>query len=177
MSDAALISGESSDSPFLYPASLWARVEARFWSKVDKSGDCWEWRASGLPSGYGKFGVGQGKKKLAHRVSFELTNGRIPDGLVIDHTCHNTSRVNPKHLRAVTRKQNSENRSGPAARSSSGVRGVHWDKKSRKWRGQVGHGGKSYVAGRFDTIAEGEAAVVAMRNRLFTHSDNDRSAA
>lgn len=78
----------------------------RFWNKVDKSGDCWEWQATKTRSGYGHFRVGN-KLVSAHRFAYELEIGKIPDGLVIDHLCRNRSCVNPKHLEPVTSKINS----------------------------------------------------------------------
>lgn len=68
---------------------------------------CWEW--SGAKGG-GKLLYGQssldGKGQLAHRVSYQLFVGPIPDGLDLDHTCRNTLCVNPAHLEPKTHRQN-----------------------------------------------------------------------
>lgn len=155
--------------------------DARFWSKIDKSGKCWNWTTPSTDrKGYGLFmAVRDGRKRSirAHRYSYELAHGPIAPGLEIDHRCHNHACVNPAHLRAVTTKQNAENRAGAQSNSKSGVRGVSWYKFTKKWRAVVGHNGKYYQVGTFATIAEAEAAVIAKRNELFTHNDLDRQAA
>ena len=76
----------------------------RFWSKVEKGPSCWEWTAS-MCNGYGYFRL-DGRKERSHRVSWELKNGKIPEGLVIDHLCRNTSCVNPDHMEVVTQIEN-----------------------------------------------------------------------
>lgn len=85
-------------------------VAARFWPKVDKRGpgECWVWNACRDRHGYGMFGVGgrAGGNARAHRVSYELSVGPIPDGLVIDHLCRNRACVNPQHLEPVTMRTN-----------------------------------------------------------------------
>ena len=102
--------------------------------------------------------------------------GPIPEGLVIDHLCHNHACVNPDHLRAVTHKQNGEHRNGPAG-AISGVLGVHWHKRIGKWQASVRHNGKLYHAGYFESIEEAGQAAAAKRNELYTHNDMDRRAA
>ncbi|HEV2928117.1 MAG TPA: HNH endonuclease signature motif containing protein, partial [Propionibacteriaceae bacterium] len=83
-------------------------VAARFWAKVDRSGGpdaCWPWTANRMDSGYGRYSI-DGRSKLAHRISYELSVGSIPDGLQIDHLCRNKPCVNPTHLEAVTQREN-----------------------------------------------------------------------
>jgi hypothetical protein len=79
----------------------------RFWLKVDRRepGNCWPWRGTILPNGYGQFGV-RGVRHLTHRYAYELLNGPIPEGLTIDHLCRNPPCVNPAHLEPVTMLEN-----------------------------------------------------------------------
>ena len=71
-----------------------------FWKKVDKDGplhpicgQCWIWTAFKNKDGYGVFrGIG------AHRVSWKIHNGRIPDGLMVLHKCDNPGCIRPDHL-------------------------------------------------------------------------------
>jgi len=146
----------------------------RFWAKVDKSGDCWIWTAYVLPVGYGQFGIRKTKMALAHRYAYEDAIGPIPDGLDIDHMCHNRKCVNPAHLRAVTRKQNLENHSGANRTNLSGVRNVHFHKATQRYAVSVTHNGKSHYGGSFARLEEAAAAAKALRLSLHTHNDADR---
>jgi hypothetical protein len=145
----------------------------RFWEKVDRTGDCWLWLAA-TSAGYGRFKMG-GRMQQATRIAYEWEYGPIPKEVDLDHrtTCPKIC-VRPDHLRPVTRKQNQENRAGAQTNSLSGVRGVSWDKGA--WMGRVRHHGKKFYVGRFSTVEEAEAAVIAKRLELFTHNDVDQGA-
>lgn len=80
-------------------------VEERFWSKVDKAGDCWLWTAACNSEDYGHFWFDR-RQHQAHRVAYELLVGPIPDGLQIDHLCRTPRCVNPAHLEPVTSREN-----------------------------------------------------------------------
>jgi len=83
-------------------------VVKRFWSYVEITGlfDCWLWKGSKNKQGYGSFGTGNGKLIRTHRFSYLINIGSIPNGLQVNHKCHNPSCVNPAHLYVGTQKEN-----------------------------------------------------------------------
>jgi len=75
-------------------------IYERFWDKVAVAADdegCWEWTASTNKLGYGWFGAHR-KTHLAHRVSWELNVGPIPEGSHVLHRCDNPPCIRPGHL-------------------------------------------------------------------------------
>lgn len=102
----------------------------RFWARVDRSNGffgCWPWLGPINKSGYGDCrAVGE---YGAHRVAYRLAVGPIPEGLTLDHLCHNRARdcaggitcphrrcVNPIHLEPATLGDNVLRGNSPAAR-------------------------------------------------------------
>ena len=67
--------------------------------------DCIEAKTKNITNGYHKVRV-NGKQIRAHRWAWELVNGKIPNGMVIDHICRNRACVALDHLRVVTQKEN-----------------------------------------------------------------------
>ena len=82
-----------------------AKVEERFWAKVDKTPACWNWIGATTGLGYGNLRW-KGRNAKAHRVAYELLVGPIPQGLTIDHLCRNRACVNPAHMESVTMRDN-----------------------------------------------------------------------
>ena len=70
--------------------------------------DCWLWARATTPSGgYGIMGIaGTGKTNHAHRILYEHWVSTIPQGYDVDHLCRVTLCINPSHLEAVTRREN-----------------------------------------------------------------------
>lgn len=86
-------------------------LAARFWTKVDKrKGDeCWNWKNSKDENGYGRLRFNTAELWRAHRVSYYLHFGIIPDDALLDHQCHNPSCVNPAHLILSNSLKNAQN--------------------------------------------------------------------
>jgi hypothetical protein len=77
----------------------------RLLAKARQDGSCWVWTAAQLPSGYGCFRF-RGRQTYAHRASYALHHGEIPDGYYVMHECDRPACINPCHLRAVKPREN-----------------------------------------------------------------------
>lgn len=98
-------------------------VIERFESKVFVAPDgCWLWTAGVNKDGYGRFKLNE-MSIGAHRISYQLFVGQIPNGKQLDHLCRQRSCVNPHHLEAVTTLVNTRrgNRTKQICEHGSGV--------------------------------------------------------
>jgi len=83
--------------------AIMIKVFEKFFEKTDA---CWEWLGSKkVKMPYGMFTF-RNKKKIAHRVSYELYKEKIPHGKLVLHNCDNPSCVNPEHLKLGTHLDN-----------------------------------------------------------------------
>jgi HNH endonuclease len=107
----------------------------RFWAYTEKSEGCWRWTGPLHNAGYGMmFTVDRGSV-LAHRFAYEALVGPIPEGMQIDHLCHNRDRsctvaadcphrrcVRPDHLQPATHRDNTLRGNSPHAQHGRATR-------------------------------------------------------
>ena len=146
------------------------RIEA-FWNRVERRGEneCWNWTGYKRcgpknPEPYGMLGW-KGRSSSAHRVSFDLTNGEIPEGYLVDH--EDTDRLNNRigNLRLAL-PTNSMSNTNLRSDNTSGVKGVSWDKQRGLWIARVYANRKKYYAGHHSSIEAASIAIETMRNSV-----------
>lgn len=143
-------------------------------SRTRSEGDCLVW-TSMTRGGYG-ITTWRGKSFTVHRWAYEQAYGAIPEGLLIDHMCHNRACLNTVHLRAVTPKQNQENLRGEARNNSSGYRGVVLHRSRNLWGIRLGSSSNRIYGGYYPLYELHVAAyqIRALRKKHQTHNDLDR---
>lgn len=125
---------------------------ARFRAYADTSGGedaCWPWHSADK-HGYGTIYINGAEKRymLVHRFAYELLVGAIPEGLVIDHTCHKAAQCdlgdrcphrrccNPRHLEPVSTAENNHRGntwSGRNARKTECPQGHPYNDENTYW--------------------------------------------
>jgi hypothetical protein len=121
-------------------------------------------RAAGKTDAKDYFAINlHGKTYLSHRVIFFMHYGFQPS--CIDHIDGNPKNNNPHNLRSATPSQNLQNTKRPS-NNTSGVKGVTWHKKCKKWQAFCAVGRKPNYLGLFDDIELAKEAVMAFRNKL-----------
>ena len=93
-----------------------------------------------------------GRPYLAHRLAWLYVHGSWPASDV-DHINRNPLDNRMKNLRTVTRSENIQN-SGPRKTNKSGILGVHFIKKLKKWTAQISINGNKKYLGVFNTAEE-----------------------
>lgn len=121
-----------------------------FWAKVRTSDECWDWTAATDIGGYGVFQTGNGMSR-AHRVAWVLSNGPLPDGVLVLHKCDNRLCVRPAHLDLGDQKRNV----------------ADMDARGRRGRGyRVSRRGQNHQAAKLTD--EQVAAVLVLRSAGWT---------
>ena len=139
--------------------------EEAFVARTEHRGECLIWTGSKGGNGYGYLQV-NGAQTLAHRYAYEEAYGPVPDGMVIDHICHNRTCVDVDHLRLATVAQNSANRAGAHRfRKRNLPRGVY--PNGPNYMARVRYLGVSYYLGTYATPEEASAVAVRARHDLF----------
>lgn len=111
----------------------------RFISKITiKGSGCWEVGGPKNGGGYASMYIPtsplSSQTEMAHRYSYKVHKGEIPEGLVIDHLCKNRCCANPEHLECVTHLENVRRGNGAKV-----LREIHASKKPEERRALAKH--------------------------------------
>ena len=149
------------------------KVLRRFFSKVAKSAGCWEWtgtRGKLKPgSTHGQLGIG-GRLEKAHRVSWEIHRGPIPDGAFVLHLCANPPCVRPEHLYLGTQADNMRDMvlDGNSTRGERNARSKLTESEVREIRSRAAHGeDQASIAGAMGVCPSSISLIV--RRKRWAH--------
>ena len=120
-----------------------------------------------LSQGYYRVRV-DGKLYLLHRLAWLYVYGELPE--FIDHINRIPTDNRISNLRAVTKKQNQENRE-KQRNNKSGFKGVNWDTNRNKWFACIQNYGKTISLGRFDDVNHAAEAYRQAALRIHSHSN------
>ncbi len=137
-------------------------IDNQYWSKVKKTDGCWTWSGSKNSHGYGQL---RSNKKLiaAHRVSWELHYGGIPEGMCVLHYCDNTECTNPNHLYLGTLKTNSQDMMKKGRGGGQFIKGMAGNKTSICHKGHSKESGKDCVVCHREADSRYKKRQIALR--------------
>lgn len=154
-----------------------ASIAERFWRFVNKNGQipdnnqelgrCWIWTGSQSVHDFGNYGtlwINGKSREYCHRISYIIHNGKIPSGLQLDHLCRNTLCCNPKHLEAVSCRENVLRGIGPAAVRAKATHCVHGHEFSE-------NNTKISKSGHRICIS---CSIIAQNSRVFTPEQSEK---
>lgn len=104
----------------------------KFWSKVQKTKDCWLWIAAVNNGGYGAFAY-EGRRVMAHRLSYEIEYGPFDKKLFVLHRCDNPRCVRPDHLWLGTQFDNMRD----CASKGRNKNAFRWTKENNPFTGKT----------------------------------------
>jgi hypothetical protein len=106
-------------------------VKARFLDFVDRASDdeCWHWLGATAGNGYGVIRSNTGRMTYAHRLSYVIFHGKIPNGHHVLHHCDNPPCVNPKHLFVGTHLDNVRDMHAKGRKNQSFPLTDRWSRK------------------------------------------------
>ena len=115
----------------------------------------------------------KGRFYLVHRIIWEMHNGKIPEGMEIDHINHDRSDNRIENLRLVTGCENKKNQS-IRKRNKSGFTGVSWHSKAKKWRAEIKSNGVYRYLGLYSSIDDAINARKEAEKEFMFHENHGK---
>jgi hypothetical protein len=117
--------------------------------------------------GYGVLRIDRTQYR-SHRVAYMLATGEDPGEMEVDHIDGNKLNNRASNLRLATRRENQRNR-GLSKVNATGVKGVTWNRETRRYVTRMRVGGRNMWFGSFPSLEEAGVAIRAAREQL--HGD------